>query len=170
MRIYLELFIVFLLVFSSSQLFAQQCENDNAALQSMGRVNVTFTRADGSSFELEAKYANDSLTRAAGFQRVCPERVESTLILFEFEDAMTPQFHMNNVVAPLDIAFIDENGRVESTQLMNIYSLLMVSTPLYSPSRPVIAALEAHKGFYQQHNIDVSSKISWEVVAGQDKN
>lgn len=164
MKMYSKLIIAFLLAFSSSPSFAQQCENDNSALQAMSLVKVTFTRADGSTFEVEAKHANTDRTRAAGFQGVCPERVNTTLILFEFNNDLVPQFHMNNVVAPLDIAFIDKDSKVESTQLMNTYSLLLRSKPLYSPSRPIIAALEAHKGFYLKHNIDASSLITWESI------
>ena len=164
MKSFIKFFVFYFLFIVCSASFAQQCENDNEALRAMQSVNVTFTRSDGSSFSLEAKYANNDRTRAAGFQSVCAERIKSTLILFEFERAIKPSFHMNNVVAPLDIAFIDQDGSVESTQVMNTYSLLLRSKPLYSPSRPVIAALEAHKNFYQKHNIDSSSRISWELI------
>lgn len=157
--------LIFIFAFTlSSVAIAEQCENDNAGLRAMALVKVTFSRIDGSSFSVDAKYANNDRTRAAGFQRVCAERVDSTLILFEFDNPLMPRFHMHNVVVPLDIAFIDQDSEIESIQLMNTYSLLLREKPLYGPSRPIIAALEAHKGFYQKHSLDSSSKISWELI------
>lgn len=164
MNIFIKFFIGFYLFAVPLLTFSQECENDNAALQAMGTVKLTITRSDGSLFTLDAKYANNSETRAAGFQHVCAERIATTLILFEFSSLLQPSFHMNNVVAPLDIAFIDKDGSVESTQRMSTYSILLRDKPLYSPSRPVVAALEAHDGFYAEHNIDSSSRITWAVL------
>lgn len=160
--------VVLLSMVTPSLLSAQiNCENDNPALQAMGKVKVTFERADDTTMTVEAKHASDVVTRAAGFQRVCAERIATTLILFTFDTDTTPQFHMNNVVAPLDIAFIDKEGRIESVQLMQTYSLLLIDKPRYGPARPIVAALEAHDGFYAKHNIDTKAKVTWELV---DKN
>jgi len=164
MNTVIKFFIGFSLFAVPLLAFSQECENDNAALQAMGTVKLTITRSDGSLFTLDAKYANSANTRAAGFQHVCVERIETTLILFEFNSPLQPSFHMNNVVAPLDIAFIEKDGSVESTQRMSTYSILLRDKPLYSPSRPVVAALEAHDGFYAQHKIDTSSRITWMAV------
>ena len=143
------------------------CETDNAALQAMPPVTVEFTRDNGSLVSFNAKLADNNSTRAAGFQRVCDVTIRATPILFTFEYELTPNFHMNNVVAPLDVAFIDKNGGIESIQLMKTYSLGAVRKPLYSPKRPIVAVFEAHKGFFEEHNLNLSSKVDWRVVSAQ---
>ena len=96
-----------------SRLFAAECELTNKALESMPLVEVTFHRADQSSFSIKAKLADDLYTRAAGFQRVCEETIADMPILFQFERLQKPSFHMNNVVAPIDIAFIKPSGEID---------------------------------------------------------
>jgi len=137
------------------------CQSDNSALQAMPRIEVTLTRDDGSSYTMPAKLADNNATRAAGFQRVCESTIEAMPILFVFKHPSVPSFHMNNVVAPIDIAFIDSEGDLESIQAMKPYSILQIKKTLYSPKRPVLYALEVHKGFYQKHEISVNSKMTW---------
>lgn len=154
--------IILLSVLASVCANAQvECETDNAALQSMPVIEVTLTRDDGSSYSMPSKLADNNVTRAAGFQRVCESTIEAMPILFVFQRESTPGFHMNNVVSPIDIAFIDKAGRLESIQAMKPYSVLEIKKPLYSPKRPVLYALEVHKGFFDKHNISLTSKMSW---------
>jgi len=137
------------------------CEVDNPALRSMPMSTVTFTRSDGSTFSVQARTANTNKNRAAGFQRVCAETIAKTPILFIFESATTPSFHMNNVVASLDIAFIKNGGGIDSIQSMYPYILISINKPLYSPSGPVIGALEAHPKFYKENDINLESTVTW---------
>ena len=155
-----------MLCIHGSAVFAQNsssvnCETDNAALQAMPNIEVTLSRTDGSSYSFGAKLANNLRTRAAGFQRVCASTIAATPILFEFQREQTPSFHMNNVVAPLDIAFIDKQGDIDSIQLMKVYSILQVTKPLYSSKGPVLYALEAHPGFFEKHDISLTSTMTW---------
>lgn len=137
------------------------CELDNAALQAMPIVEVTLTREDGSQHRLPAKLADNNTTRAAGFQRVCAATIEAMPILFVFQQEAIPSFHMNNVVAPIDIAFIDKRGRIESIQAMKPYSMLQRRKPLYSPSRPVLSAFEVRPGFFDKHEISLGHNMTW---------
>jgi uncharacterized membrane protein (UPF0127 family) len=141
------------------------CQVDNPALQAMPKIEVILTRADGSSFSMTAKLADNDSTRAAGFQRVCESTIEAMPILFVFTRERVPSFHMNNVVAPIDIAFIDKNGQLASIHAMKPYSVIQIKKPLYSPKRPVLYALEVHQGFYQKNNIAVNSKMTWAASA-----
>lgn len=137
------------------------CELDNEALQAMPVIELTLSRKDGSQHRVPAKLADNNRTRAAGFQRVCAETIEAMPILFVFQRESAPNFHMNNVVAPIDIAFIDKRGRLESIQAMKPYSILQRKKPLYSPNRPVLYALEVHPGFYDKHDISLGDKMTW---------
>ncbi len=145
-----------------------KCETTNAALESMPLIDVTLTRQDGSQHKLEARHANNNATRAAGFQRVCESTIASTPILFTFPRPTVPSFHMNNVVAAIDIAFIAQGGRIDTVYTMQPYSLVSLKKPLYSPNKPVLAALEAHENFYLEQNIDASAKITWRKRVQED--
>ncbi len=144
------------------------CETTNAALEAMPAVSVTLTRKDGSHLELTAKLANKNSTRAAGFQRVCESTMRETPILFVFERELIPSFHMNNVVAPIDIAFITASSRVDTIFTMQTYAVMQVLKPTYSPRHPVIAALETHAGFMSDNKIGKHTRIEWqELKPGQ---
>lgn len=158
--------LVLLSLMASTLAFGQEsCEVDNPALQAMPRIEVTLIQADGNAYSMPAKMANNNISRAAGFQRVCGSTIAAMPILFVFERETIPSFHMNNVVAPIDIAFIDKHGRIDNIQAMKPYNLLLAKKPTYSPKRPVLFALEVHKGFFEQHKIVVGSKISWATVS-----
>ena len=159
---FIQATVFFLTLVTSACGYAQaDCQIDNPALRAMSKIEVTLTRDDGSSYTMPAKLADNNATRAAGFQRVCESTIEAMPILFVFTTPSVPGFHMNNVVAPIDIAFIDSEGNLESIQAMKPYSKIQIRKPLYRPSRPVLYALEVHKGFYQKHKISVDSTMTW---------
>ncbi|RBP49204.1 DUF192 domain-containing protein [Arenicella xantha] len=138
-----------------------KCELDNAKLRAMPVIEVELIRSDDTRKIVTAKLANNNATRAAGFQRVCESTIKAMPILFVFNHAVTPQFHMHNVVAPIDIAFIDGTGAIDSLHAMTPYVLASKKRPLYGPTGPVVAAFEVHKGFYEDNNIDLQSRIVW---------
>lgn len=144
--------------------FAESCQLDNVYLQAMPEGKVSVTNTDGEVLHLFVKTASTDRTRAAGFQRVCASTIEAKPILFLFDRAFIPQFHMRNVVAPIDIAFIDQQGQIESIQSMLPYVIGSVIRPLYSPRREVVAALEVHQGFYEKHKLEVGARVEWELL------
>jgi len=143
---------------------AENCQTDNEYLRAMPDNDLTIVDDNGEVLNFVVRLAADNVSRAAGFQWVCESVIEDKPILFIFEEAGIPQFHMRNVVAPIDIAFIDSEGRIESIQSMAPYVLVSKYRPLYSPKREVVAALEVHKGFYQKHQIAVGASVSWNSV------
>ena len=167
-KISIALTILLLLAMNLFMLPAQAqvaCQVDNSALNAMPTSLVTFTRADGSQFEIAARTANNNYTRSQGFQRVCKESIAAKPILFIFETVRRPSFHMHNVVAAIDIAFIQESGAIDSIQAMQPYSLVSRARPRYRPHSPVIAALEAHPDFFAEHQL-LDSTVTWAI---QDK-
>ena len=149
------------LFFSASAQSEIVCEKDNEALRAMPDIEISLSRSDGSSHVMAAKLADTNASRAAGFQRVCESTIEAMPILFVFARETIPSFHMNNVVAPIDIAFVDRRGRIESIQSMKPYSIIEINKPVYSPKKPVLYALEVHKGFFEKHNLSAKTKMSW---------
>lgn len=156
--------VIILLGFNISNVYADiECQEDNEALRSMPLIDVTFTRKDGSTFDVESRLANNNKTRSAGFQYVCKQTIAEKPILFVFDQARTPSFHMNNVVAGIDIAFIRPDSSIDSIQKMHPYVLIQIDKPLYSPNGDVIAAFEAYPNFFEVYNIDLDATVSWQL-------
>lgn len=160
-RLFAGTLLATLLLMSSACAQAVKCQTDNADLQQMPISLLSFTRQDGSELHIEVKTADNNRTRAAGFQRVCASTIAAQPILFVFPRPTSARFHMHNVVAPIDIAFFDRNGKILSIQAMQPYVRGSKDTPLYGPDSPAIGALEAYPGFYQEHNIDTTASLSW---------
>lgn len=139
------------------------CELTNDELERMDAIKVTFTRANGEQLEINGLLADDVSERAAGFQNICPERIRQTAILFKFSSLVKPSFHMNNVMAPLEIAFIDEQGRIDRLHKMKTYSVVSKEKPVYGPDNPIIAALEVYEGFFADHDLTRTAKVSWQM-------
>lgn len=97
---------------------------------------------------LRVRLATTPERQAAGFQCATPEEIQRTLILFDFGAEILTQFHMQNVPAPLDIAFVKGDGRIFAVLRMK-----PSPTALYGPLGPFRYALEAPAGFFERHGI-----------------
>jgi uncharacterized membrane protein (UPF0127 family) len=119
---------------------------------------------DGNGTRLDVLVATTPQARAAGFQHICPETVADTAILFRFEHDTRPPFHMRNVHAPLDIAFIDARGVVVDLQRMEPYVASMVFTrqPRYQSQAPFRFALETAAGRMKELGISIGTRLHLE--------
>jgi uncharacterized protein len=111
----------------------------------------------GGMVPVTVKIAGTPEERAAGFQRIHPEIIQKSLILFVFPQEQNVRFHMENVRAPLDIAFIGENGEILDIQEMQVNSPGTSRT--YGPNRPFRYALEARAGFFKAHRISAGKGL-----------
>ncbi len=105
-------------------------------------------QAGAKTLAVRVKAADNPERQAGGFQCATPEEIKRNLILFDFGDEIVTQFHMKNVAAPLDIAFIKADGR--------IFSILRMEpspTQLYGPMGTFRFALEARAKFYEEQGI-----------------
>ncbi len=111
-------------------------------------VRMVTVQAGAKTMAIRVKVAETSEQAAAGFQCSTPQEIQKTLILFDFGQEIYSQFHMNNVPAALDIAFIKADGA--------IFSILKMDpspTALYGPLGNFRFALEARAGFYESQGI-----------------
>lgn len=138
--------------------FAKKCINETSQFVKMDEVRVTFVETERSE---NVKLADTNAKRAMGFQHICPEVIAQNMILFTFPTLLRPAFHMRNVHAPLDIAFIDRNRRVVNIMVMRPYVAGSLKRPTYSPDVAVTAALEASEGRLHEMGIKVGSTIDW---------
>ena len=79
---------------------------------------------------------------------------ENTGMLFVFEDVGEKFFHMKNTTIPLDIAFINNCGIIES-----IKELMPLRTTPVSSDSNVLYAIEVNRGWFEKNNLKVGDKI-----------
>ena len=82
-------------------------------------------------------------------------------MLFIFEEVGKHSFHMKNTRIPLDVAFIKEDGTIESIKELNPHTLLPVSS-----DGEVLFAIEANRGWFIENNVEVGD----EIVLGEAKD
>jgi len=82
-------------------------------------------------------------------------------MLFIFEEVGQHSFHMKNTRIPLDIAFVREDGIVESIKQLTPNSVL----PVYSDGE-VLFAIEANRGWFTENNVEIGD----EIVLGEAKD
>ena len=126
---------------------APECKRFREAFAAMP-VQMVTVEAGGRKIALRVRVAESGEHQAAGFQCATVQEIERSLILFDFGREISTQFHMQNVLAPLDIAFVKADGR--------IFSILRMDpspTALYGPMGDFRYALEARKGFYESQGI-----------------
>ena len=75
-------------------------------------------------------------------------------MLFIFEDTDYHSFHMKNTFIPLDIAFINEEGRIESIKELSPHSVI----PVY-PDGKIRYAIEVNRGWFAENNVVVGDAI-----------
>jgi uncharacterized protein len=135
------------LLLTAAQTQDPECPRWREAFAGMPLKMVTI-QVGAKTLALRVKAADTPDRQAGGFQCATPEEIQRNLILFDFGQEILTQFHMRNVPAALDIAFIKADG--------SIFSILkMEPSPsnLYGPMGPFRYALEARAGFYASQGI-----------------
>ena len=61
---------------------------------------------------------------------------------------------MKNTVIPLDIAFINEYGIIESIEELSPLIVLPISSPT-----EVLYALEVNRGWFKKNNVNIGDKV-----------
>jgi uncharacterized membrane protein (UPF0127 family) len=111
-------------------------------------VRMVTVQIGAKTMAFRVKVAQTPEQQAAGFQCATREEIQRNLILFDFGQEIVTQFHMNNVPAALDIAFIKADGRIFSIMRME-----PSPTALYGPAGAFRYALEARAGFFESQGI-----------------
>ena len=80
------------------------------------------------------------------------EQDRGMLFIFESNDYWT--FHMKNTFIPLDIAFIKEDGTIDSIKELDP----MNPVPVY-PDSEIRYAVEVNRGWFAENNVEVGDRI-----------
>ena len=108
----------------------------------------------GKPLTIDVKLADEPKLQAAGFQRIGEAIIEKSFILFVYDREEIRQFHMHNVRAPLDIAFIDSDGTIQEVLLMKPDAAMPAPfLNLYKSIKPFQYALEARAGFFKEQGL-----------------
>ena len=75
-------------------------------------------------------------------------------MLFVFNESGEKSFHMKNTTIPLDIAFINEDGVIET-----IKELEPLNESSITSDANVLYALEVNRGWFEANNVNVGDKI-----------
>ena len=75
-------------------------------------------------------------------------------MLFVFKEAGEKSFHMTNTTIPLDIAFINEDGIIESIKELKPLD----ETHIFSDAK-VLYAIEVNRGWFTENNVQVGDKV-----------
>ena len=78
-------------------------------------------------------------------------------MLFIFDEVAEQSFHMTETRIPLDIAFITEEGIIESIKELEPFD----ENPVYSEGE-VLCALEVNRGWFAENNVEVGDEIDIE--------
>jgi len=78
-------------------------------------------------------------------------------MLFVFDEVAQQSFHMRETKIPLDIAFIREDGIIESIKQLEPFD----ESAVYSNGK-VFCALEVNRGWFEENNVEVGDQIQIE--------
>ena len=78
-------------------------------------------------------------------------------MFFIFEEVAQQSFHMTETRIPLDIAFIREDGTIESIKELEPFD----ENPVFSEGE-VLCALEVNRGWFEENNVEVGDQIDIE--------
>ena len=83
-------------------------------------------------------------------------------MLFIFDEVAEQSFHMRETKIPLDIAFITEEGIIESIKKLEPFDESSVAS-----NGDVLCALEVNRGWFLENNVEVGDEIDIEEAAGE---
>jgi uncharacterized membrane protein (UPF0127 family) len=82
---------------------------------------------------------------------------------FVFRRPVSSVFWMKDTLIPLSIAFVDEQGEIVTIRDME--PCRSDACPRYAAARPYVLAVEANRGWYQEHGVRVGDRAELEVMA-----
>jgi len=104
--------------------------------------------------KLYTSVADNFIKREYGLKNI-KRLPQNHSMLFKFPNQYRLSFWMKDTYIPLDIAFIDEQGKITQIEEMN-----PLSTRAISSKHSCKYALEVNKGWFKQNNIKVGDNIS----------
>jgi len=149
-KIYISILIVLLLFISV--LYVENFSSNKANFPK-GRLRIT---QDGKSIEIPVEIADKDELWTLGLMYRQDIPLEYGMI-FVFSEDIQDGFWMKNTFIPLDIAFIDAEGKIFNIQRM--VPCEGENCPIYMSPKPYRYALEVKAGFFEKFGFREGAKI-----------
>jgi uncharacterized membrane protein (UPF0127 family) len=120
------------------------------------------TLPDGTRVSLELAITSEEIGRGLMFR---PSLPDDRGMLFLFNADRVASFWMKNTIIPLDLVFLDREGRVVDL-IENARPCPADPCPQYVPDRPTRAVLELAAGSAARHGVAVGQELPIENVEG----
>ncbi|MDF2179521.1 DUF192 domain-containing protein [Aliiglaciecola sp. CAU 1673] len=133
--------VLFLVWFSCSWACASQIQFGTVQVKIKDRV-----------LKLELAEAFEERAQGLMFR---PELCEDCGMIFSYEQPKVISMWMKNTLIPLDVAFVDEHGRIIAIKPMEPHDLRSVSSEVLAKY-----ALEMNQGWFARNQIRVGDKVS----------
>ena len=88
----------------------------------------------------------------------------NTGMIFKFEQSDRHSFHMKNTSIPLDIAFVKEDGTIDSIKKLNPHD----PDPVY-PDGKVMYAIETNRDWFANNNIEVGDVVERTMTSSEKR-
>jgi len=145
--------ILFVLVLVLVGVGAAACGSGHGAAATALPTRSISVQAGGAPVPLTVEIASTESEREQGLM-YRQSLAETAGMLFLFPAPSSVGFWMKNTYIPLDIAYLDDLGRV-----MQIVQGKPLSEALLSPASPYHAVLEVAGGWFQRHNLGVGATV-----------
>lgn len=89
---------------------------------------------------------------------------ENESMLFVFEEPLRHTFWMKDMKFPIDIIWLDSNGKIVHIEENLMPCPLVLICPSYAPNADSQYVLETIAGFAQRHNISLGTTIKFELL------
>jgi uncharacterized membrane protein (UPF0127 family) len=89
---------------------------------------------------------------------------ENESMLFVFEEPLRHTFWMRDMKFPIDIIWLDSNGKIVHIEENLMPCPLVLICPSYAPNADSQYVLETIAGFAQRHNISLGATIKFELL------
>lgn len=122
-------------------------------------AELELSRADSLIAKFDIEIADDDFERQTGLMNR-HSMEDSQGMLFVFDDENFRSFYMKNTYIPLDLIYLDKDGKIVSFQL-NAQPLDESSLPSNSPAKYV---LEINAGLAEQFGLQVDDQMIFSLI------
>lgn len=123
----------------------------------LDRTEVTI-RSDAGEVVVQARVAAAPAEQQRGLMHV-PDLPDGVGMLFTFDADRDGGFWMKDTLVPLDIAFIDRDGRIVAILAMDPCEA--DPCPVYTPEERYRSALEVPQGWFADQGVAVGDDVTW---------
>lgn len=116
---------------------------------------LTIASADG-AVTLYVEVARSPEQRARGLMGRTTLPADQGMV-FLFDHPVHGRFWMKDTLIPLSIAFWD--GRLRIVSILDMEPCESDPCPTYGPDEPYVGAVEANRGFFELHGVDVGDRV-----------